>query len=178
MSFAVLVAILAGGSAGAAVGRLLRFPVWPLTGALVGAGAVHLSVGGGGALPSWCVFVAQVLVGSAVGASVGPTVLREFRVVMAPGLVAVVVTVGAGIGLGFVLWSINGVSLVEAVFGMVPGGVGEMVAAVASLDGNGALVAGMHLVRLLVVVTFTQAAVRWLQRRGERGSGDGDQEPE
>jgi uncharacterized protein len=171
VSTAVLLALLAGGAAGAAAGRLLRIPMWPLTGAIVGAACVHLAIGGGVVLPPWCVFVAQVLVGSTVGARLGPTVLGEFRSVMTPGLVAVLATVVAGVGLGLLLWSANGVGLVEAVFGMVPGGVGEMVAAVASLGGDSALVAGMHLVRLLVVVTVMGALVRWFRRRGERGSG-------
>jgi uncharacterized protein len=74
-------------------------------------------------------------------------------------------------GLGVVLWASNGLGIVEAVFGMVPGGVGEMVAAVASIEGDSALVAGMHLVRLLVVVTVMGALVRWFRRRGERDTG-------
>jgi membrane AbrB-like protein len=173
VSVLVLVALLTGGAAGAALGRLMRLPMWPLTGALIGAGAVHLAVGGGNAIPSWCVFTAQVLVGSTLGASLGPGVLREFREVMFPGLMTVLVTVVAGLGLGLGLWYSNGMGLVEALFGMVPGGVGEMVAAVASIGGDSALVAGMHLVRVLVVVSAMGAAVRWLQRRGEQGHDGG-----
>ena len=55
---------------------------------------------------------------------------------------------------------------------MVPGGVGEMVSAVASLGGDSALVAGMHLVRLLVVVTVMGALVRWFRRREGGASTD------
>jgi uncharacterized protein len=169
VSAAVFLLLLAGGSAGAVVGRLLRLPMWPLTGALVGAGAVHLAIGNHAALPTWSVFVAQVLVGSAVGARLGPEVLGEFRHLVTPGLLVVLTTVGAGVGLGVALWSSREVGLVEAVFGMVPGGVGEMVAAVASIDGDSALVAGMHLIRILVVVTVMDVIVRWLRRRGDQG---------
>jgi uncharacterized protein len=170
MSAGVLLAVLAGGSAGAALGRLLRLPMWPLTGALAGAATVHLAVGGGNVLPTWCVFLAQVLVGSTVGARLGPGVLGSFRAVMVPGVIAVLVTMVVGVGLGLALWSANGIGLVEAVFGMVPGGVGEMVAAVASLNGDSALVAGMHLVRIFVVVTLMGLLVRWHRRRGEQGT--------
>lgn len=172
MSLVVLLGLLAGASVGAALGRLARLPLWPLTGALVGAGAVHLAIGGGVALPAWLIFVAQVLVGSTLGARLGPTALREFRNVMAPGTVAVLATVAAGIGLGLALWANNGLGLVEAVFGMVPGGVGEMVAAVASLGGDSALVAGIHLVRLLVVVAVMGWLARWFQRRGGGAARD------
>jgi uncharacterized protein len=165
MNVVVLLGLLSGASVGAALGRLARLPMWPLTGALIGAGAVPLAVGGGVALPAWLIFVAQVLVGSTLGARLGPTALREFRDVMAPGMVAVLATVLAGIALGLALWSTNGLGLVEAVFGMVPGGVGEMVAAVASMGGDSALVAGIHLVRLLVVVSVMGQLARWFQRR-------------
>jgi uncharacterized protein len=165
MNVVVLLGLLAGASVGAALGRLARLPMWPLTGALIGAGAVHMTVGGGVVLPAWLIFVAQVLVGSTLGARLGPTALRDFREVMAPGTVAVLATVAAGIGLGLALWASNGLGLVEAVFGMVPGGVGEMVAAVASMGGDSALVAGIHLVRLLVVVSVMGWLARWFQRR-------------
>jgi membrane AbrB-like protein len=173
VSAAVLAALLAGGTAGAALGRLVRLPLWPLTGALVGAGAVQLAVGNAGPMPTWVVFVAQVLVGSTVGARLGPTVLQEFRQVVVPGVVAVLATVVVGIGLGVALWWSRPVGLVEAVFGMVPGGVGEMVAAVASLNGDSALVAGMHLIRLFVVVTVMGALVGWFRRRGGAEPVDG-----
>jgi uncharacterized protein len=172
MNTLLLLALLAGGAAGAVAGRLLRLPMWPLTGALIGAGAVHLAIGGGRTIPSGLVFVAQVLVGCSLGARLGPTALREFRTVMAPGAVAVVATVVVGIGLGLALWTINGMGLVESVFGMVPGGVGEMVAAVASLGGDSALVAGMHLVRLLVVVSVMGWLARWFQRRDRAQARD------
>lgn len=174
MSGAVFAALLTGGAVGAALGRLLHLPLWPLTGALVGAGTVQLAVGSDAPFPSWALFVAQVLVGSTVGARLGPTVLQEFRVIIVPGMVAVVATVVAGIGLGLAVWWIMPIGLVEAVFGMVPGGVGEMVAAVASLGGDSALVAGIHIIRLLVVVTVMGALVSWFRRRGEGEPANGD----
>ena len=175
MTLAALAALLAGGAVGALLGRFLRLPLWPLTGALVGAGTVELTVGTGAPFPAWAVFIAQVLVGSTVGARLGPTVLQEFRLVVVPGVVAVVATVVAGIGLGVAVWWIFPVGPVEAVFGMVPGGVGEMVSAVAGLGGDSALVAGMHIIRLLVVVTVMGALVGWFRRRegGEPTEGDG-----
>ena len=99
-------------------------------------------------------------------------VLQEFRLVVVPGVVAVVATVVAGIGLGLAVWSLFPVGRVEAVFGMVPGGVGEMVSAVASLGGDSALVAGMHIIRLLVVVTVMGALVGWFRRREGGASTD------
>lgn len=169
MTAPVLGGLLLSSGAGAALGWVLRLPLAPLVGAIAGAAAFHVLTGLGGAVPWWWLFAAQVFVGSAVGSRLGPGVLRDFRALLLPGILAVLVLVPAGIGLGLLLWSTGRVGLVEAVFGMVPGGVGEMVAAVTSLHGDGALVAGMHLVRLLVAVTALQLAVRWLRRRQDDG---------
>jgi uncharacterized protein len=168
MSLLNLVGLALSGALGAWVGRLLRLPIWPLTGAILGGAVFKLMVGIDGALPGWWTFVAQVAIGSAVGSRLGPTVLKDFRSILVPGAIAVLVIISAGIALGLALWSTGRIGLVEAVFGMVPGGVSEMVAATTSLDGDGALVAGMHLVRLVVMLVVLHALLRRIRRRGQR----------
>lgn len=166
MSVPILAGLFLSGAAGAGIGRLLRLPMWALTGAILGATVFQLVVDVGADLPRWWTFTAQVAIGSAVGSRLGPTVLRDFRSILVPGVVAVFVIIPAGIALGVALWATGRVGLIESVFGMVPGGVGEMVAATTSLHGDSALVAGMHLVRLVVVVVALHAAMRWLRRHG------------
>lgn len=164
----MLLALLGAGGVGAFVGRFLRFPLWPLTGAIAGAAILHVSVGGSSVTPSWWGFVAQVLVGAVVGCRLNSKNLGEFRTVMAPGSVAVVVIVGAGLGLGALFLVLDIAGPVVAFFGLVPGGVGEMVAASTALGGDGAVVAGMHLVRLLVLLAVLPPLIRWAQRRMQR----------
>lgn len=168
----MLLGLLASGAVGAGFGKLARLPFWPLSGAILGAAAFHLATGGAATLPWWWSFGGQVLIGTVVGAKLGPTVLRDFRAVLVPGLVAVLVIVGAGIALGLGLSAVSSVGSLEALFGMVPGGVGEMVAGVTTLHGDSALVAGMHLVRLLVVITTMPLLVRLVRQRPRR-RGDG-----
>ncbi|MQA10371.1 MAG: AbrB family transcriptional regulator [Pseudonocardiaceae bacterium] len=164
MDVLLLLGLLGAGILGAAIGKLARFPFWPLSGAILGAAAFHLAAGGAASVPWWWSFGAQVLIGTVVGAKLGPAVLRDFRLVLLPGTVAVLAIVAAGVGLGFALESVSALSRLEAVFGMVPGGVGEMVAAVTTLHGNSALVAGMHLVRLLIVIVSLPWLVRLVRR--------------
>ena len=153
------VLVFLAATAGAAVGRLIRLPFWALTGALVGAGAYHLVVAEPTRVhPGWGLG-AQILVGTAVGSRVGRTVLRDFRAVLVPGTVAVVAIVGTGLGLGAAFTRLDDLDPVTAVFGMVPGGVAEMIAAANSLGGDGAIVAAMHLVRVLVVLSLLGLAV-------------------
>lgn len=168
-----VVALLLGGAAGAALAGVLRLPFWPLIGAIVGAAAVRLASGGHIAVPAGWQTAAQVLVGTVVGLAVAPGVLRDFRAVLLPGLLAVVAILGFGVGWGLVVGRSGGVGAPAAVFGMVPGGVGEMMAAATAVRADTAVVAAMHLVRLLVVLSCLPLLVRcarafagWWEKRG------------
>ncbi|OEV30742.1 hypothetical protein AN219_09050, partial [Streptomyces nanshensis] len=52
-----------------------------------------------------------------------------------------------------------------ALLGSIPGGVGEMVSAAAGLGADSGLVAGMHLIRLVVVLSALPLLLRWARRR-------------
>ena len=164
MTAATMAVLLGAGALGAAAGRLLRLPMWPLTGALVGTAAAHAALGGSLTAPGWWSVVAQVLVGSAVGAAITPGLFRRFRSVLLPGLVSVVLIIGVGILCGLGIAATGRADPIAAVFGMVPGGVGEMVAATAALHADSALVAGMHVARLVLVISALPLLVRWAER--------------
>jgi uncharacterized protein len=168
-----VVTLLLGGAAGAALAKPLRVPFWPLIGSIAGAAVVCLASGGRIALPAGWQTGAQVLVGTVVGMAVAPGVLRDFRAVMLPGLLAVAAIVGLGVGWGVVVGRSGATDVVSAVFGMVPGGVGEMMAAATAVQADTAVVAAMHLVRLILVlsclpllVRCARAFERWWDGRG------------
>ena len=163
-----LVVVLAVAVTGACVARLLRAPMWPFTGAVVAVALAGAVVPLDVTVPLWWSLLAQILVGTAVGARLGRDILADFRSVLAPGTVVVVTIVPLGVALGWALHRWTGLPGLDTVFGLVPGGVGEMVAATAALGGNSALVAGMHLARLLVVVWTVHLMVAFVRRRRRR----------
>ena len=165
-----LALLLLGGAVGAGVARILRLPMWPLTGALVGAAAVHIVTSSSVQIPDTWSVGAQVLVGTAVGGTVAPDMLRQFHAVLVPGVVAVVALIGVGVGCGLAMGAAGVLDPTVAALGMVPGGVGEMVAAAQALQADSALVAGLHVVRLLVVLWSLPLLVRWVTRRFGDGS--------
>lgn len=167
--------LLLGGAAGAALARPLRVPFWPLIGSIAGAATVRLAYGGHLAVPAGWQTTAQILVGTLVGMSVLPGVLRDFRAVLLPGLLAVFALLGFGVGWGLVVGHSGEADLVSAVFGMVPGGVGEMMAAATAVHADTAVVAAMHLVRLIVVLSCLPLLVRCARAFGRwwaRGDDD------
>lgn len=156
--------------AGAALGRRLRLPMWPVTGSLLGASTAPLLGLGAAAPPGWWSATGQILVGSGVGSMVGRDFFPSLRRTGGTALAVAVPVVGVGAGAG-VLFAVTGLlGPTPALLGSVPGGVGEMVAAAAGLGGDSGLVAGMHLMRLVVVLL----TLPWLLRRFRRRYGRTD----
>ncbi len=147
---------------GAVIAWLLRFPMWAMTGPLIGAAAGQLLADGAvHAHPALSV-CAQVLIGAAVGSRLGRGVLRDLKGVVLPGLLVVIVIVIGGLSLGAMISFVGVVDPITAMFGSAPGGVGEMVAAAAALEGDPAVVAAMHMSRILVVLLLVRAVARRL----------------
>ncbi|ASO21492.1 hypothetical protein FHR81_003133 [Actinoalloteichus hoggarensis] len=168
--------LVAAALLGALLAKLGRVPLWPLIGAIAGAGTFHALTGMPENLPRALEIGAQVVVGTVVGSALGPSLVRVLRSLLVPGLLAVLTILGVGVGLGVLLSHWGDVDETVAVFGMVPGGVGELVAATASLGGDSAVVAGMHLIRLVVLLTVLPLLIRWLDRGTggeETGPGTG-----
>lgn len=177
---ALALAAVLGGSLGAAlIFRWVRLPMWPLTGGLVGAAAVNMGFGLGAEVPSAYVILAQLLIGTAIGAAIGPDIFRQFARFLGPGLLAVAAVLVLGVLFGwlFGVWGL--LDPAEAMLALMPGGVGEMVAAAIALDLDGAVVIGAHMVRLFTVVWSLPLILwaaermyrRWFQEPEEDGEG-------
>ncbi len=163
-----LVMLLGLACAGAALGRLLRLPMWPITGSILGAATAPLLGLGGVAPPGWWSTAGQLLVGAGVGSMVGRNFFASVRRVSLPGTVVVLAIIAVGAGIGVTLAVTGVLTPTTALLGSVPGGVGEMVAATAGLGGDSGLVAGMHLIRLVVVLSALPWLLRWARlRQGE-----------
>lgn len=170
-----LLLLLACGAAGAALAGLLKLPMWPITGAILGSAAGNLLLAAGATMPFWLTFTAQVLIGTAVGASVQTGFAKQLGRLVTPTVVVVLSVIVVAISGSVVLDALDILELREAVLGMLPGGVGEMVAASASIGGDSALVAGIHLVRLLLIIWTLPLLLRWAstwKRRDEPGRSE------
>lgn len=156
--------LLAVGGAGAVGGHCLRLPFGALLGALVAVGGLELATGAAATLHGPWQLVAQVLIGSALGSQLRPEALRTFRRTLLPSSLTVAVTVAVGFGLGWLVFAASKLDPSTALFGMMPGGVGQMTAAAAAAGGVGSLVTMMGLVRLVAVI----GALSFLLRRTSR----------
>lgn len=155
-----LAVLLVSAGAGAWLGRRARLPMWPLTGAILGGLLPALLWHGPIDVPgSWRV-AAQVLVGTAVGSGIDRGALRDFLRVVVPGVLTVVTIIGIGVGSGLLIGTTGHLDHLSAVLGTVPGGVGEMVASATALRADVPVVAGMHVVRLVISLAALPLLVR------------------
>ena len=152
--------LLVSGAIGAWLGKRVRLPMWPLTGAIASGLVLSATMPGLLSVPQGWRVVAQVLVGTAVGAGIQRGVVPEFKAILGPGLLAVVTIIAVGAAGGVLVSTTGHVDAVSGILGMVPGGVGEMVASAAALDGDVALVAGMHVLRLVISLAALPLIIR------------------
>lgn len=150
-------------------------PMWPITGGVIGAALVSLALGSPHHMPDLVSTLAQLLVGTAVGTAIGTSIFKEFAHILVPGIVSVLAVVGLGFALGLALSALGLLPTAVAILGLVPGGVGEMVAAAITLHTDSATVAGIHLVRLLAVIWFLPLLMQLARKMGGTGR---DQEEE
>ena len=138
--------------AGVAVGRLIRLPAYRLSGPLLASALVH-ATGLSSSAPPWeVVAVAQVVVGSAVGARFTGVPVRRVFGVMVAALVSAVVMLVSTVAFALVLAPATGIDWRTIVLAYAPGGLAEMSLIALSLGIETAFVATHHVIRIGLIV--------------------------
>jgi len=166
--------VLASSLGAALIFRWVRLPRWPLTGGLVGAASVNLGFDLGFRAPESFLVATQLLIGTAIGANIRTDILRQFSRIFFPGTLAVGTILGAGLLFGWAFAAAGLMEPQEALFSLIPGGVGELVTAAVTLGVDGSLVISAHVVRLftvfwslpLVFWAAEQIYRRWIRQEG------------
>lgn len=167
-----LLILIVSGAVGAALAGLLKLPMWPITGAILGSATANLLLDTATVMPLGLSFFAQVLVGTAVGASVLPGFVKQLGALILPAVIVVLSLVVLAVSAAVLLSYLGLIAPSESVLGMIPGGVGEMVAASSALGADSALVAGIHLIRLLLLIWTLPLLLRWAVRWKRPGEMD------
>ena len=172
--------VLILGGLGAVVGYRLPVPAGVLVGALVAVG-----VGGGGvallgfpqlSVPPGTYSLLQILLGMLVGFRMTREELREGAYALLPASLLAAIIISASVGAALVAVPLTSLDPVTALFAAAPGGLTEMTAVGASFGADGAAVATVQLVRVLLAVAVVDIVLQRLGHKGdEAGSGD---EPE
>lgn len=168
--------VLIFGGVGAIVGYRLPIPAGVLVGTLVAVG-----IGGGGvtllglsqlAMPPGTYASLQILLGMLVGFRMTREELREGVHALLPASLLAVIIISASVGAALVAVSLTSLDPTTALFAAAPGGLTEMTAVGASFGADGAAVASVQLVRVLLAVAVVDVI---LQMLGHKGNGTGSE---
>jgi hypothetical protein len=144
--------------------RLLRIPAPHLTGPMILSAAVHLSGLTSAAPPVIAVAVAQIILGSAVGARFAGLTFRDLGRILRLGGTATVILLLISAGFSLVLQTITGIPFGSLILAFSPGGLTEMSLVALALEIDTAFVATHHIARISVVVIAIPFLFRFLDR--------------
>ena len=143
-------------AAGYGLGRLLRLPAKHLTGPLFLTAILSGLTGIDMAMPTWVIWIAQCVVGSALGARFFGMSGRIVRQAMVMNLLTVSAMIGIGMAIASVVTLFDGQSPEMLILTFAPGGLTEMGLMALALSGNSAIVVLHHILRIAFTI-FTMA---------------------
>ena len=149
--------------AGVVAGRLVRMPAYQFAGPMLASAVVHV-VGLNTSTPPWeVVAVAQIAIGSAIGARFAGVPIRRVFGLMAASLVSTSVMLGAAVTFAVVLAGATGLDWRSILLVYAPGGTAEMSLIALSLGIDIAFVATHHVVRISFIVIVAPLLFAWFR---------------
>lgn len=153
---------------GLPIGKLLRLPAPHIVGPMFLSAGIHLSGLTQSAPPPAAVAVAQIVVGSAIGARfVGAPigiVAKAFRT----ALWSTPLMLGFALVVAWVISKLIGVPLTTALLAFAPGGLAEMSLIAVYLHADTAYVAAHHIIRICLVVLLAPLGYRLYAKWGKQ----------
>ena len=147
-----LAVLAACAAAGVVAGRLIRLPAYRLSGPMLGSAIVHVT-GLSESAPPWeLVAVAQVVIGSAIGARFSGVPVRRVLGLMATALASTVLMLATTVSFALVLAPLTGIGWRPVVLAYAPGGLVEMSLIALSLGIETAFVVTHHVIRIGLIV--------------------------
>jgi hypothetical protein len=166
-----LALLAALGALGYVLARRLRLPAATFIGPLLGSAAAHLTGWIEIDPPYLLMAIAQLVLGSAVGARFSGTPLALIARTLLLGAGATVIMLLITLGFGAALHTLTGHPLPLLLLAFIPGGFTEMSLIALAMGVDPAFVVTHHSVRVFLVVLIALPAFAWLKRAGKLGPG-------
>ena len=145
---------------GPMLGKLLRLPAYRLVGPMLASAAVHIAGVTGSTPPMELVAIAQVVIGSAIGARFAGSPLKWVLKIIAASIGSTSLMLGATVGFAWVLAPLSGISFAPIVLAFAPGGLAEMSLIALALGIETAFVATHHVARIAMIVIVAPLILR------------------
>lgn len=145
---------------GAVAAKSLRLPAANMLGPMLCSAAVHLAGFTDTQPPYVVTAAAQIVLGAAIGQRFAGMKLRVIGVTVLHAMAAGALMLALSIAFSAVLEQFTGQTLPGLVLAFAPGGFAEMSLVALALGIDPAVVAGHHLYRIVIVVTFAPLIYR------------------
>lgn len=116
-------------------------------------------------LPGWLTILAQIAVGTYMGAGIHLANLSRWRILLASTMLGVAAVLAISLAIGFLLSAYYGYSNVTAFLSMAPGGVAEMSVTGLALQADLSAIASYQLFRLFFIMLLTPILFRRMLKR-------------
>jgi uncharacterized protein len=154
---------------GAGIGRLIRLPAYRIVGPMLVTAAIHIAGITAAKPPYQLVFLAQVVVGSSVGARFTDIPLQYVFRTIAASVGSTTVMLSFTLIAAAVLAPLTGMQWTPIVLAFAPGGLAEMSVIALSLGIETAFVATHHVARIAMIVIGAPLIFRSRHRLGVIG---------
>ncbi|MEM8877571.1 MAG: AbrB family transcriptional regulator [Pseudomonadota bacterium] len=159
--------LLAAAISGFWLARLLRIPAAPISGPVMVSALFHATGWTDAAPPGVLVIVAQVVMGSALGARFSGYDRTELARAFGAALLAGVVMMSLTLAIALLARMLLAKPFLEMVLSLAPGGLVEMALIALSLQIGIAFVTAHHLIRILISVLIMPSLYRATIGRGQ-----------
>lgn len=158
-------AVLVGcGLGGAALSMVLRVPGGVMITALMVSAVVHGVGLSDVSLPFWTVALAQIFIGSVLGARFAKIAFREARLALLAALVWVVVLMTMTFCAATLAVAIFGTPAPVALLALAPGGIAEMAIITYALGVDVAFIVTCQVARMFFLLTLSPSVAAWIAR--------------
>ena len=164
LSVADYLILAACAALGAIAGKRLGLPAAPVFGPMILSGVVHVAGWVHVAPPTVIVIVAQVVIGTVIGARFVGASVRDILRDIAIGLVATVGMLVVAIVFAETIAAVTGMPLSQAFLAYAPGGLTEMSLLTLTLGQDIAYVSVTHIIRITVIIAVAPIVFRRLRR--------------
>lgn len=148
------------GVVGVIVAHRLRVPAYAMMGPMVLSAAVHMMGFSVAKPPAILVAIAQVVLGTAIGARFAGTSVRQVRDAMLVSAGGTIALMAMTVVFSLVLGRLTGFKADDVLLAFSPGGLAEMSLVALALHSDAAFVATHHISRILIVVTCAPLVFR------------------
>ena len=158
--------LLGAGFAGYFSARLLRMPAHALVGPMIASAALHVLGVTASTPPAELIAIAQIVVGSMIGARFTGLPLRLVARGIALAIGATAVLLAVAVGFGFIVEATADMPFGSALLAFAPGGLAEMSLIALALGVDSAYVSSHHVVRIFMIVVAAPLVFRlWGTKR-------------